>query len=88
MKYETSRGTITHSLEIPVYHTTRMEIAEALSNIAQLVKGNPSDNRNCGKKDAHQSEFICIGVFLDVFRQVTARHPIRDKLVVVDSNAQ
>ena len=44
MEYETEPGTITHSLEIPVYHATGMEIAEALGNIAQLGKDYVSDN--------------------------------------------
>ena len=46
-----------------------------------------SDNES-GKRDAHESEPIRIGVFLDVFWQVATRHPFRDELVVVDGNAQ
>ena len=39
MRDEVRYGIITHSFEIPVYDTAGMEVAEALSNIAQLVKG-------------------------------------------------
>ena len=60
----------THSLEIPMYHVARMEVAETLSNIDQLVTGVRARKHN--KRDAHQYKSVLIGMFVNVFRQFSS----------------
>jgi len=41
-----------------------------------------------GRRETYQLESVCIEVFLDVFRQVPARHPIRNELEGSDGDTQ
>jgi len=40
------------------------------------------------RKDAYEFKSVCIGVPLDVFRQVSAGHPVGNELEGTDSNTQ
>ena len=53
-----------------MYHVARMEVAETLSNIDQLVTGVRARKHN--KRDAHQYKSVLIGMFVNVFRQFSS----------------
>ena len=66
--------TITYSLEIPMYHVAGMEVVDALSDVGELMTELCIGQLQ--QRDTHKPELIHIGVLLDVFQQVFARHPI------------
>ena len=43
---------LAYSFEVPVYHIARMKVAEAFSDVGQLVKELCMDNHN--GRDAHK----------------------------------
>ena len=69
-----------------MYHTTGVKITEALRNIVQLIAGYALTSHDI--RDTHESKAIYVGVSLDVFQQVPARHPIGDELEGGDGNTQ
>ena len=64
----------THSLEVPMNHIARVEVAQAFSDIGKLAMGSAWDENN--GRDTYKSKSVCVRVLLDVFLQVPPRHPV------------
>ena len=67
-------------------HIARVEVAEAVGDIGQLVTSVSVERVHQG--DTYESKSVCIRVFLDVLPEGSTRHPVRNELEGIDSGTQ
>jgi len=66
-------------------HVTGVEVAETISDLGQL---DGSEHRVETVGGTYEFKSVCTGVVLNVFRQIPAKHPIRNELEGSDGNTE